>query len=326
MRTLTILTAALLLPALPALAQDKSAPATFAFSKDQLAKIQQINARYDAQIKAAFAGDDTTVSAMQAELKQIEAQKDAGKRTSAIAAYQAKYAKTYKAALAKGKVNLNAWAGDLRAVTPGLIYTVKDGTHILATASSTTSSDPMPTLPAKAVKTLRGADFEFVKEVGCGPISGSDVTRSGLNMTNDTWAAEAGGCRNVGTLTHILNVSSDQKALVDLKADMNSDVWAVGVVAIATSSGATSLVIRKDDGSYCQDKRFFCFAGVPILWAASESCGGDGITLSKNLNSPGEYQVIAETYTNTIAGGVVAVTTSASTLRDFSAKITLEPR
>lgn len=323
MRTLTIFAAALLLPALAAQAQGKSAPASFKLSKAQLAKIQQVNDRYDAQVKAGFAGDDKTVAVMQAELKAIDAMKDPAGKKAAIAAYQAKYAKTYKAALAKGKVNLSAWAADLKAITPELIYTVKDGTHILATAS-TTASEPAPTVPTITTKTLRGADFEFVKDVGCGAVSGSDVTRSGMSMTNDSWAAEAGGCRNVGTLIYSLNVPSDQKALVELKGDLNNDVFAAGVVALAYSFGWTSIAVIGDD--LYASKTFYCSAAAPFLWAASASCGGENARVSTRLTTAGTYEVSAETYTNTIAGGVVAATTASSTLRDFSAKITLEPR
>lgn len=322
MRTLTIAAAALLLPALAAQAQDKTTPASFELSKAQLAKIQQINARYDAQVKAGFAGDDKTVAAMQAELKTIDAMKDPAGKTSAIAAYQTKYAKTYKAALAKGKVNLAAWAGELTAVTR-MVYTVKDGTHILATAASTSGGDPVP---ATTTKTLRASDFTFEKDLTCGAIAGAGVTLSGLDITNDTWAAEVGGCMSYGILTHAFSIPSDKRAQVELGGDISTDVWAVGVIVGAVSSGSSALQVVDDNGNYAAIKTTHCSAAAPVLWAAAASCGFENINLSQRISEAGDYEIVARTYTSTIAGGIVAATAATSKVRDLSAKIILEPR
>jgi len=323
MRTSTIVAAALLLPALAAQAQDKSAPASFELSKAQLAKIQQINARYDSQVKAGFAGDDKTVAAMQAELKAIDAMKDPAGKKAAIAAYQAKYAKTYRTALAKGKVNLSAWAADLKAVTPGLNYTVKDGTHILATAKSTSGGDPAPTT---TTKTLRASDFSFEKDLGCGAVAGAGVTQSGMNLTNDTWAAEVGGCLDYGTLTYKLTVPEGQSALVELGGDLSVDVWAVGVVAVASSAGSSAVHVINSERNYVVNEVVYCSAGAPFLWAAAASCALDNIRLSKRITAAGRYDVVAKTHTSSFAGGVVAATAATSKVRDLSAKIILEAR
>lgn len=323
MRSLIVLAAALL-PVLGAQAQDKSAIVDFALKKDQVEKSQRLNARYDAQVRAGFAGDEKLVAAMQADLKTIDALKDPTAKTAAIAVYQRKYTKAYRAALAKGKVDLAAWAAELNAIT-GRRYTVKDGTHLVATTSNAGNDQPAPATGTTVW--LRDADFTFERDVGCGAIGGGRVTRFPLRFKAESWAAQAGGCSSDGTLYHDFIVPSDKQAQVDMAAVMSVKVWAVGVVGSASSDGFTKMTVSAmpsgQEVVYANLIR--CAAYAPLFWAAFESCEDFGALLSIRVFS-GRYRVLALATTSAWAFGNSAATSAEAFLNLSSVKITMEPR
>jgi hypothetical protein len=318
--------AALSLLASTAFAQDKAAPVNLVPNKKQSAEIQRINARYDAQIMAAFAGQEKLVAEMQSELKAIDQMKDPAAKKVAITTYQRKYTKTYQAALAKGKVDLAAWAAALNAIMPGVVYKVSGGTHLLATASSNSGSQaaPAPRADSPRADRLNQGDFAFERTVGCGGIAGGSVTRSVLDITSETFAAVAGGCENEGVLSHEFDLPSDKQALVELGGDTSVDAFAVGVVGSASAVGSASFFSsgrRDESGGYSS----FCSAIAPVFWVGHCSQPAENVRLSFRSTKTGSNRISAVVIGQTISI-LPSGTSVTSKVRYLSAKITLSPR
>jgi hypothetical protein len=310
--------AALSLLASTAFAQDKAAPVNLVPNEKQSAEIQRINARYDAQIMAAFAGQEKLVAEMQSELKAIDQMKDPAAKKVAITTYQRKYTKTYQAALAKGKVDLAAWAAALNAIMPGVVYKVSGGTHLLATASSNSGSQaaPAPRADSPRADRLNQGDFSFERTVGCGGIAGGSVTRSSLDITSEAFAAVAGGCENEGVLSHVFDLPSDKQALVELGGDTSVDAFAVGVLGAAGAVG--SALIGGSVGAFCSPL-------APFLATAFCADAVENHRVSYRITRPGSHRISAS-----VSGSVLAAapsgTSVTSKVRYLSAKITLSPR
>jgi len=307
--------------AAPALGATPPAPLT----KTQVAKLQTIGQKYDALVKAGFADDPKTMAAMQADLKLIDAEKDPARKKAAIAAYQTRYAKLYKASLLKGKVDLATLAAELRSIT-GMPYVVRDGTHLVAHLTTPTQPAQPPAGPAKQTITLRGSDYRVEKQLGCGVVSGSSVVASGTTLTTDAWAAEAGGCANVGDMIHGFTVPADMTGRIEVEADLSAEASAVGVAGMALSSATAAVTVLDPNGNYAGHDNTHCSAAAPLLWAASESCSTDNAGFSAPLETGIPYRVDANVYTNTVAVGVVAATTAKARLSNLDVVITLDPR
>lgn len=307
--------------AAPALGATPPTPLT----KTQVAKLQTLGQKYDAMVKAGFSDDPKTMAAMQTDLKLVDAEKDPARKKAAIAAYQIRYAKSYKTALLKGKVDLATLASDLRSIT-GMPYVVRDGTHLVAHLTTPTQPAQPPAAPAKQTITLRGSDYRVEKQLGCGVVSGSSVVVSGTTLTTDAWAAEAGGCANVGDMIHGFTVPADMTGRVEVEADLSAEASAVGVAGMALSSATAAVTVVDPNGNYTGHDSTHCSAAAPLLWAASESCSTDNAGFSATLETGIPYRFDGNVYSHTVAVGVVAATTAKAKVSNLDVVITFDPR
>jgi hypothetical protein len=257
----TLLT--MLASAVPAFAQKQTDPG---FTKEQNGRISALARSIDERMKPAFDADPKLRDAMLADLKQMEAIKDAGQLKAAIAKYQAKYAVSYREILKKSGVSLVDVARQFSAIS-SVRFEVVNGTHLVSvepTPMPTPKPTPTPpSPPAARTFPLRTTDFTFTKDIGCGGGENSSATFSSLKLQVEGWAAAVGNCQNKGSATYRYDVPQDRTARATLYGSIDSWTVAVGVVGAATSSVWAKFDYREP---------LFCSSIAMFLWAAHQEC------------------------------------------------------
>jgi hypothetical protein len=311
----------------------------------QLEQIKAITSRDDEKILTSFKGREALKSTLQSELKVIDNEADPVKKSALIKAYQLKHAAAYKQVMATARVDMAVMARDLSAAVPDMEFRVIDGIGLKgvmkktssppATSSGTstlksTSASAPALVPAKTVKALGGSDYTITKDLGCGAVSGSDISVSGGYMTNKAFAAVLGGCTNDGRYKYEFAMPSSQKGKVEMTFDLEAKVFAVGVLGSAGSSASSSIYVSGDDhhelGFDSDDSYISCSVFAPILWAASETCELENGRITATLTQADTYNISASTHTFTIAAAIVAATTAEARIKKLRTTITLEPK
>ncbi|MDC7684591.1 hypothetical protein PQU92_15000 [Asticcacaulis sp. BYS171W] len=308
-------------------------------SAQQMTRLKAVSSRYDQRIATAFKGKETLRQTMETDLRAIEAEAAPARRKALIQTYRSKHGAAYKQVLREGGVDLKVVSGEFSAIVPELDFEVVDGLNLRAVPrtdatrkkAAAKTSAPRPTTQVKA---LMGADYSIDKDLSCGAIAGSSVTTSGGYMRNSTWAAEAGGCENEGTFRHRFTTTANQTVRVEMTADLETEAYAVAILAEAIGRAHASLDVTSASGRSLSEIDGYdyevpsvnCYAFAMFMWATSETCERQNVVLSVELKSPGTYVVRGHTVTRTIAGGVVTGTTAEARIKQLRTTITTEPK
>lgn len=301
-------------------------PADLEVTKEQMARTRQLLASVDAMMLPAVKAERAVTDAMQGELKAISAIKDPAEKRKVITAYQAKYAKSYELILKKSGVDLTALARKLNEIFPARQFLVQPNFTLLSRLRQTFADpSPPPAGPKVTTSTIRSSDFTNRKELSCGALSGSDVTFTGATITNSTFAAEAGGCRNFGSKTVTITIPSGAiSARVDASAELSVESFAVAVLG-GSYSFASAVLEATDDAGNRLDEEFVQVSVTALaMWSATAEESLDPARIGKNL-APGKvFKLSATAYTSALAAGVVAGTSATAKVSDLSATKTVE--
>lgn len=294
-------------------------------TKSQTVQTNQILREIDAKVQWALKGNEKLAGAMQEELRAIAANKAPLARRQAIAAYQSKYVKDYAGILQKSGVNLAAVASRLSGIYPAWRFQALPNHTLLATFRQSTAAVANHTSGPTVTTTdlQRAADFTDHKDLGCGALSGSNVSFTSTKINNDTFAAEVGGCTNTGDKTAKIAIPADAvSAHVDITAKLSAETFAVGVIGAAGSNAGAcaSLVVNNEGVGDC----IFVSVFAPMLWAASAEESLDPSRIGADLQANKQYDASFSTSTFSVTAGVVAETNAASSVKEISGTVTIQ--
>lgn len=286
--------------------------------KAEDARTRDIIARYDAAVAKALDANPKLKAEMDRDLRNIATITDPKQQAASITAYQAKYAKAYKAILTAGKVDFNAVAREMKALYPNITYVIVDGLYLVGSEDRTPAPAPAPTRVEKTV-TVRSGDYVVDEDESCGSISGGGITYASRSLDNSVWAAALAGCHNTGTMVYATTLPAGTAGNFTLKGDLLNEVFALGIGGGAHSISTASMIVQTPSGAIGSTKS--CSVFVLVAWSATKSCDRLNGTVSINVTAPGGYAIKGTTFTDTVAFGVVAGTKGRSQVKSLDAVI-----
>lgn len=265
----------------------------------QASQLLQLFSKIDADIKGAMKGNEELQQNMQDELHAIVSLQDKRKATQAIADYRRRYAEDYAGILAKAGVDLTEVASRINAIVPGL--NAQAQTDFTIASHRQFSSGTTRTSTGSQGKTVRVRRFKGKRSLSCGVISGSDVSFPGSSVINETFAAIAEGCFNVGIKNAIVKVPRGTTALyIAIKGDLSTEVLAVGVLGAATASASATIDFDGVDS----------FVVAPYLWVGSARQSVRGFESGRRFSNPPALldAMVAFTHSSSYAAGLIGGT------------------
>lgn len=294
---------------------------SFAISKTQAAKLRQLFDGLDKQIQAAFKGNEALLQAMQKDLKPIGAMKDGKEKKNAIDTYQAKYLKDYDSILKKAGIDLNQIASKLNVILPGRKFKAQKNFSITANGSESAQTDTVLLGPQTKTVSLLKKMVDH-KDLSCGAIAGSGTTFRDDSISNSVFAAEAGGCTNDSDKTLEDSVTAGaQSASIDMKANLDTAAFAVGLAGSAGSGGFTLIKIKS--GSNIKSSSVGASVVAPLAWASYAEESLDNTRINQTLDLSENYRVSAGTHTFSVAAGIVAETHANADISNLQVKLSV---
>lgn len=326
-------------------------------SAQERVDFEAISVRYDRRIIAEIEKNPARKTAMETELRAIASEANDAKKEELIKAYQARHKASYRQALSDGRIDLGAMATELNSKISGLEFKVTDGINLTANYKSapvdarklqitsqvgTENKNPIGSLQAtpsssqdRTVKELVSADYERVKQLGCGAIAGSDVSFDGGFITNKTFAAVVGGCENRGDLEYSFEVMPQQQAKLEISVGQEDKVFAIGIGGMAHSTAYSTILMSKGrDGRAGTDAITpvrVCSVFAPIFWTASTTCGRENVSITSYFPGPGHpdghrfYRFMVGTHTDVIATPPLSFASAEARVKRLRTKVTIEP-